>query len=62
MAAGQVNRSTGQISIKNVDPSAAAKTLKDGKPVARFAFDGKAAILVDEAAKSYEATDAQWFQ
>ena len=38
------------------------ESMKDGKPVARFAFDGKTAILVDEPTKSFEATDAQWFQ
>jgi thiol-disulfide isomerase/thioredoxin len=38
------------------------ESLKDGKPQMRFAFDGKGAVMIDEAKKSYTFSDAQGFQ
>jgi len=38
------------------------ESMKDGKPQTRFAFDGKGAVMIDMAQKSYTVSDAQWFQ
>jgi len=38
------------------------ESLKDGKPQMRFAFDGKGAVMIDEAKKCYTVSDAQWLQ
>jgi thiol-disulfide isomerase/thioredoxin len=38
------------------------ESLKDGKPQMRFAFDGKGAVMIDEAKKSYTFSDTQGFQ
>lgn len=37
------------------------ESMKDGKVAMRFAFDGKAALLVDEAGKSYREGGQEWF-
>ncbi|MCX5640737.1 MAG: TlpA disulfide reductase family protein [Planctomycetota bacterium] len=38
------------------------ESMKDGKTQMRFAFDGKGAVMIDEAKKCYTVSDAQWFQ
>ena len=38
------------------------ESMKDGKAQTRFAFDGKGAVMIDMAKKSYTVSDAQWFQ
>ena len=37
------------------------ESMKDGKVTARFAFDGKSALLVDETAKRYREGGQEWF-
>ena len=37
------------------------ESMKDGKASSRFVFDGKSALLVDEAKKSYREGGQEWF-